>query len=64
MADGKIPDVLEVRGEVYMPTTSFNELNRLKTEAVTTQVLSLLCSGTLTVIHPRLISKLILSTSI
>jgi DNA ligase (NAD+) len=33
LTDGKIPNVLEVRGEVYMPTTSFIELNRLKTEA-------------------------------
>jgi len=30
---GKIPAVLEVRGEVYMPTRSFLELNRLRTEA-------------------------------
>jgi DNA ligase (NAD+) len=30
---GKIPAVLEVRGEVYMPTSSFVELNRLRTEA-------------------------------
>lgn len=29
----KIPDVLEVRGEVYMPTKSFLELNRLRSEA-------------------------------
>jgi len=27
-ADGNLPDVLEVRGEVYMPTKSFEQLNR------------------------------------
>ena len=31
--NGKIPDVLEVRGEVYMPTKSFLELNQLRTKA-------------------------------
>jgi DNA ligase (NAD+) len=30
---GKIPAVLEVRGEVYMPTSAFIELNRLRAEA-------------------------------
>jgi len=30
---GKIPAVLEIRGEVYMPTSSFVELNRLRAEA-------------------------------
>jgi len=34
LLDGrKIIDVLEVRGEVYMPTTAFVELNKLRTEA-------------------------------
>jgi len=31
--DGPVPAVLEVRGEVYMPTSSFVELNRVRTEA-------------------------------
>lgn len=30
---GKAPDLLEVRGEVYMPYEAFNELNRRQTEA-------------------------------
>ncbi len=30
---GAVPAVLEVRGEVYMPTRSFIELNRMRTEA-------------------------------
>ncbi len=29
----KIPAVLEARGEVYMPTSAFNELNKLRVEA-------------------------------
>jgi len=33
LADRKVPEVLEVRGEVYMPKTAFAELNRLKAEA-------------------------------
>ncbi|NIP22757.1 MAG: NAD-dependent DNA ligase LigA [Phycisphaerae bacterium] len=33
LSDSGIPDVLEVRGEVYMPTTSFVELNKLRVEA-------------------------------
>ncbi|MHC4153351.1 MAG: NAD-dependent DNA ligase LigA [Planctomycetota bacterium] len=33
LPDGNIPDVLEVRGEVYMPTTAFVELNEVRQEA-------------------------------
>ncbi|MHC4624617.1 MAG: NAD-dependent DNA ligase LigA, partial [Planctomycetota bacterium] len=33
LADGNVPDVLEVRGEVYMPTTAFVELNEVRQEA-------------------------------
>lgn len=31
--DGRVPAVLEVRGEVYMPTSAFVELNRARIEA-------------------------------
>ncbi|MHC4572910.1 MAG: NAD-dependent DNA ligase LigA [Planctomycetota bacterium] len=33
LGDGNVPDVLEVRGEVYMPTKAFVELNKLRQEA-------------------------------
>lgn len=34
LLDGdNIPELLEVRGEVYMPTSSFGELNRIRAEA-------------------------------
>jgi DNA ligase (NAD+) len=33
LGGGKVPALLEVRGEVYMPTSSFAELNRLRIEA-------------------------------
>jgi len=33
LSNDKIPDVLEVRGEVYMPTNAFVELNKLRAEA-------------------------------
>jgi len=33
LGDGKVPAVVEVRGEVYMPTSAFIELNRLRGEA-------------------------------
>jgi DNA ligase (NAD+) len=33
LGKGDIPEVLEVRGEVYMPTTAFVELNKLRAEA-------------------------------
>ncbi len=33
LEDGPVPTVLEVRGEVYMPTRSFTELNEARAEA-------------------------------
>jgi DNA ligase (NAD+) len=33
LGDGRIPAVLEVRGEVYIPNRAFAELNRLRVEA-------------------------------
>lgn len=33
LAARKIPDVLEVRGEVYMPTKAFTELNKVREQA-------------------------------
>jgi DNA ligase (NAD+) len=33
IADAGVPEILEVRGEVYMPTKSFVELNRRRTES-------------------------------
>ncbi|RKY23898.1 MAG: DNA ligase (NAD(+)) LigA, partial [Planctomycetota bacterium] len=33
LSDGSVPDVLEVRGEVYMPTGAFVELNKLRIKA-------------------------------
>ncbi|UCD57983.1 MAG: NAD-dependent DNA ligase LigA, partial [Candidatus Hydrogenedentota bacterium] len=33
LGDGMIPAVVEARGEVYMPTSAFIELNKLRTEA-------------------------------
>jgi DNA ligase (NAD+) len=33
LGGGSIPDVLEVRGEVYMPTAAFAELNKLRAES-------------------------------
>jgi DNA ligase (NAD+) len=33
LPDGKVPPIVEVRGEVYMPTSAFTELNKLRTEA-------------------------------
>jgi len=32
LGGGEVPDVLEVRGEVYMPTVAFVELNKLRAE--------------------------------
>ena len=32
-AAGPLPEVIEVRGEVYMPVSAFDELNRRQAEA-------------------------------
>jgi DNA ligase (NAD+) len=33
LCDGRIPDILEIRGEVYMPTKSFVQLNKSRIDA-------------------------------
>ena len=32
MDSENVPEICEIRGEVYMPTSSFAELNRLRVE--------------------------------
>jgi len=53
---GRVPAVLEVRGEVYMPTRSFVELNRLRTQAgeVTFANPRNAAAGSLKLLDPRI----------
>lgn len=56
---GKIPDILEVRGEVYMPEESFEKLNRAKEkrgEEVFANPRNA-CAGSLKLLDPRIVAE-------
>lgn len=56
---GKIPEILEVRGEVYMPHVSFEKLNQQK-EALGEELFANprnACAGTLKLLDPRLVAR-------
>ena len=56
---GKIPELLEVRGEVYMPHASFEKLNKQK-EALGEELFANprnACAGTLKLLDPRLVAR-------
>jgi DNA ligase (NAD+) len=56
---GRVPDVLEVRGEVYMPDRSFEKLNKEK-EARGEEVFANprnACAGSLKLLDPRIVAE-------
>ena len=60
---GEIPEVLEVRGEVYMPHTSFEKLNQGK-EKVGEELFANprnACAGTLKLLDPKMVAGRALS---
>lgn len=56
---GKIPDLLEVRGEVYLPAASFEKLNREKEKAGEEFFANPrnACAGSLKLLDPRLVAQ-------
>ncbi len=56
---GKVPDVLEVRGEVYMPHKSFEKCNREKERSGEELFANPrnACAGTLKLLDPKLVAK-------
>lgn len=55
----KIPELLEVRGEIYMPYKSFEEINREKEKAGEELFANPrnACAGTLKLLDPKLVAK-------
>lgn len=56
---GKVPEILEVRGEVYMPHKSFEKLNREKEKEGEELFANPrnACAGTLKLLDPRLVAQ-------
>ena len=56
---GKVPELLEIRGEVYMPHKSFEEINREKEKAGEELFANPrnACAGTLKLLDPKLVAK-------
>ena len=56
---GKVPDILEVRGEVYMPHKSFEKCNKEKEKAGEELFANPrnACAGTLKLLDPKLVAK-------
>lgn len=59
ISGAKIPELLEVRGEVYMPHHSFEEINREKEKAGEELFANPrnACAGTLKLLDPKLVAK-------
>ncbi|MBI4368018.1 MAG: NAD-dependent DNA ligase LigA, partial [Candidatus Omnitrophica bacterium] len=56
---GRVPEVIEVRGEVYLPHRSFEKLNREKEKAGEEPFANPrnACAGTLKLLDPKLVAK-------